>query len=569
MLKDALDATITRCEHEAMTNKRRYSSPVVDGRGRTFSRAMLRATGFEDADFSRPVIGVASMWSKVTPCNMHIDGLAGTAERGVAEAGGKPVPFGTITVSDGISMGTPGMRYSLVSREVIADSIETVVEASGFDGILAIGGCDKNIPGALIAMARLGRPAIVVYGGTIRPGSVDGRPVDLISVFESQYGDVPAERLERLERRAIPGPGACAAMYTANTMACAAEAMGMSLPGSSTRNAVSDEKPADCVAAGRALVRLVERNLTPKHILTRDAFENGITVAIALGGSTNLVLHLLALARAAHVELTLEDFSRINDRVPRLADLKPIGEHSVTSLIEIGGLQPLLRELLDRGLLHGECLTVTGKTVAENLATVGGYPEGQTTVRAFDAPLQPRGHLAVLRGNLAPDGAIGKIGGKEGFAFRGPARVFESEPEALEGIVGGRVQAGDVVVIRYEGPRGGPGMQEMLRPTSALVGCGLSGEVALVTDGRFSGGSRGFVVGHVSPEAAVGGPIALVREGEEIAIDANARTIVLDVAPEELAKRRASWRAPGPEVRGGVLARYARHAASASDGAGL
>lgn len=530
---------------------------------------MLRATGFEDADFSRPVIGVASTWSKVTPCNMHIDGLARAAERGVEEAGGKPVPFGTITVSDGISMGTPGMRYSLLSREVIADSIETVAEASGFDGILAIGGCDKNIPGALIAMARLRRPAIVVYGGTIQPGRMGDRSVDLISVFESQYANVSAERLAQIERRAIPGPGACAAMYTANTMACATEAMGMSLPGSSTRSAVSDDKRADCAAAGRALVGLVEKDLTPDRILTREAFENGITVAIALGGSTNLVLHLLALARVAHVDLTLDDFSRINDRVPRLADLKPIGEHSVTRLIDIGGLEPLLRELLERGLLHGECLTVTGKSLAENLATVGGYPEGQTTVRPFDEPLQPRGHLAVLRGNLAPDGAIGKIGGKEGFAFRGPARVFESEPEALAGIVAGEVKAGDVVVIRYEGPRGGPGMQEMLRPTSALVGCGLSGQVALVTDGRFSGGSRGFVVGHVCPEAAVGGPIALVCEGDEIAIDATAGTIVLRVSQAELMARRASWCAPQPKVRGGILARYARHAASAADGAGF
>lgn len=552
-----------------MADDRKHSAPFVDGRGRTFSRAMLRATGFDDSDFTKPTIGVASAWSKVTPCNMHLDGLARAAEQGVIEAGGKPVPFGTITVSDGISMGTPGMRYSLVSREIIADSIETVAEASGFDGVLAIGGCDKNIPGALIAMARLGRPAIVVYGGTILPGSLAGRPLDLISVFESQYDDVPTARLEEIERRAIPGPGACGAMYTANTMACAAEAMGMSLPGSSTRTAVSADKSADCVAAGRALVELVRAGITPDQILTRAAFENGITTAIALGGSTNLVLHLLALARALRVDLTLDDFGRINRRVPRLADLKPIGEHSVTKLVEIGGLEPLLRELLDRGLLDGDCLTVTGKTLASNLENAGRYPDGQTTVRPFDAPLQPSGHLTILRGSLAPDGAVGKLSGREGVSFRGPARVYDSEPAALDGIVAGEVREGEVVVIRYEGPRGGPGMQEMLRPTSALVGCGLNGKVALVTDGRFSGGSRGFVVGHVCPEAAVGGPIALVRNGDEIAIDGTRGEIELVVPAAELEDRRAVWRSPTPRATGGVLARYARLAAPASDGAGM
>jgi dihydroxy-acid dehydratase len=531
---------------------------------------MLRATGFEDADFSRPLLGVASTWSRVTPCNMHIDGLAREAERGIEESGGKAVPFGTITVSDGISMGTQGMKYSLVSRDVIADSIETVAAASGFDGLLAIGGCDKNIPGCLIAMARLERPALLVYGGTIMPGRHRGRSVDLVSVFEAQYSNISAQELGELERRALPGPGACAAMYTANTMACAAEAMGMSLPGSSTRGAISDEKREDCFEAGRALVELARRNLTPRTIMTRFAFENAITVAVALGGSTNLVLHLLALARALRVDLALDDFARIGRRVPVLADLKPLGEHSVARLIEIGGVRPLMRTLLERGLLHGDCMTVTGRTLSENLLGVGAYPEGQTVIRPFDAPLKPCGHLAILRGNLAPEGAVGKISGKEGLSFRGPARVFDSEAEALDQIVAGAVVEGDIVVIRYEGPRGGPGMQEMLRPTAALVGRGLSGKVALVTDGRFSGGSRGFVVGHLCPEAAMGGPIAVVRNGDEILIDAKRESIELCISADELADRLERWDGPpNPCIRHGVLARFGRTAAPASEGASL
>jgi dihydroxy-acid dehydratase len=531
---------------------------------------MLRATGFEDADFRRPLLGVASTWSRVTPCNMHIDGLAREAERGIEESGGKAVPFGTITVSDGISMGTQGMKYSLVSRDVIADSIETVAAASGFDGLLAIGGCDKNIPGCLIAMARLERPALLVYGGTIMPGRHRGRSVDLVSVFEAQYSNISAQELGELERRALPGPGACAAMYTANTMACAAEAIGMSLPGSSTRGAISDEKREDCFEAGRALVELARRNLTPRTIMTRFAFENAITVAVALGGSTNLVLHLLALARALRVDLALDDFARIGRRVPVLADLKPLGEHSVARLIEIGGVRPLMRTLLERGLLHGDCMTVTGRTLSENLLGVGAYPEGQTVIRPFDAPLKPCGHLAILRGNLAPEGAVGKISGKEGLSFRGPARVFDSEAEALDQIVAGAVVEGDVVVIRYEGPRGGPGMQEMLRPTAALVGRGLSGTVALVTDGRFSGGSRGFVVGHLCPEAAMGGPIAVVRNGDEILIDAKRESIELCISADELADRLERWDGPpNPCIRHGVLARFGRTAASASEGASL
>lgn len=548
--------------------ERRYSAPVVDGPKRRFSRAMLRATGFQDEDFTRPVLGIASAWSRVTPCNMHLDELAREAERGVVDAGGKPVPFGTITVSDGISMGTPGMRYSLVSREVIADSIETVVEASGFDGVLALGGCDKNLPGQLIALARLDRPSIVVYGGTILPGCFRGAPVDLISVFEAQHAGWDESDLDELERRAIPGPGACAAMYTANTMACCAEALGMSLPGSSTQTAVSPEKRADCRSAGRALVELTRRGWTARHILTRRAFENAMVVGTALGGSTNLVLHLLAVAHAARVELTLEDFARVGRRTPVLADLKPIGEHSTASLVEIGGLEPLLRELLDRGLLDGDVPTVTGRTLAENLEGAEPYPEGQSVMRPFEDPIQPCGHLAILRGTLAPEGAVGKISGREGRRFRGPARVFESESETMEAIAAGRLEEGDVVVVRGEGPRGGPGMQEMLRPSSALVGAGLAGKVAMVTDGRFSGGSRGFVVGHVSPEAVLGGPIALVHDGDVIAIDADAGTVDLEVEAAELARRRDAWR-PAPVRAQGVLGRYARLAGPASRGATL
>ncbi len=546
---------------------RHHSSPVVDGPDRTFSRAMLRATGFEDADFRKPILGVASTWSRVTPCNMHIDELAHEAVRGIDASGGKAIPFGTISVSDGISMGTQGMKYSLVSREVIADSIETVAGGSGFDGLLAIGGCDKNLPGCLIAMARLDRPAIAVYGGTILPGRYQNRSVDLITVFEAQYSSVDRSELDQLERRAIPGPGACAAMYTANTMACAAEALGMSLPGSSTQSAVSDEKRDSCFEAGRALVELVRQGIRPCTIMTRSAFENAITVAIALGGSTNLVLHLLAIARSVGVPLSIEDFATIGRRVPVLGDLKPIGKHSVSSLIAIGGVLPLMTTLLKRGLLDGDCMTVTGKTLAENLSDVAPYPSGQTIVRSFADPIKPSSHLAILRGNLAPDGAVGKISGRDGLRFRGRARVFDAENTAMEQIVAGTVCAGHVVVIRYEGPRGGPGMREMLRPSAALVGRGLSGKVALVTDGRFSGGSRGFVVGHVCPEAAVGGPIAVVRDGDPICIDAQAGTIELSITAEELADRLKNWAMPERAPLAGVLGRYGRQATSASLGA--
>jgi dihydroxy-acid dehydratase len=547
---------------------RRYSRIVVDGVEQAPSRAMLRAVGFSEEDFKRPQIGIASTWSMVTPCNMHIDGLAEEAARGADEAGGKGVVFNTISVSDGISMGTPGMRYSLVSREIIADSIEAVVGAEGFDGVVAIGGCDKNMPGCIMALARLNRPAVFVYGGTIRPGA--GRR-DIVSVFEAvgarSAGKIGDEELLEVEQTAIPGPGACGGMYTANTMASAIEALGMSLANSSAQEAVSQEKVGDCHRAGNAVLELIRRDIKPLDIMSRRAFENAISVVIALGGSTNAVLHLLAIAREAGVELELDDFTDIGKRVPVLADLKPSGRYLMSELIAIGGIQPLMKRMLDKGLLHGDCLTVTGKTLAENLAEVADYPEGQDIVRGFDDPIKPDSHLAILYGNVAPEGAVAKITGKEGLHFDGPARVFHSEEEALQAILDGRVVAGDVVVIRYEGPKGAPGMREMLSPTGAIMGRGLGADVALITDGRFSGGSHGFVVGHVSPEAAVGGPIALLRDGDRIRIDAATREINVDLGDAELAERRKSWQRPASPVTTGVLAKYRNEVSTASEGA--
>ena len=547
---------------------RRYSSLVVDGIKQAPARAMLHAVGFVDADFRKPQIGIASTWSNLTPCNMHIDELARLAAAGVEANGAKPVTFATITVSDGISMGTPGMRYSLVSREVIADSIETVVGAQGFDGVIAFGGCDKNMPGCLMALARLDRPAIFVYGGTIRPGA-DQR--DIVSVFEAvggyAQGSVSEKQLKFVERTAIPGPGSCAGMYTANTMASAIEAMGMSLPNSSAQDAVSGEKRDDCSRAGAAVVNLVKLGIRPRQIMTRKAFENAITVCIALGGSTNAVLHLLAIASSAGVRLRLDDFTRLGKRVPVLADLRPSGRYSMSELVAIGGIQPLMKTLLDAGMLHGDCLTVTGKTLAQNLRTVVPYPAGQEIVRPLDNPIKKDSHLVILYGNLAPDGAVAKITGKEGLRFKGRARVFNSEEESLQGILGGKVKPGDVVVIRYEGPRGGPGMREMLSPTGAIIGRGLGSSVALITDGRFSGGSHGFVVGHVAPEAAVGGPLALVKAGDEITIDAERREIRLHVSVAELKRRRNAWTAPKPYARRGALAKYSKAVSSASLGA--
>src|ERR1700738_964893 len=531
---------------------RANSRLVVDGIKQAPSRAMLRAVGFQDADFSKPQIGIASTWANITPCNMHIAELAREAVTGADAAGGKGVLFNTITVSDGISMGTPGMRYSLVSREVIADSIETAVGAAGFDGFVAIGGCDKNIPGCAMAIARLNRPAVFVYGGTIRPGA---QRRDIVSVFEAvgarAAGKISDEQLADVERTAIPGPGSCGGMYTANTMASALEALGLSLPGSSAQEAVSDDKRADSRRAGDAVMRLVKDGIRPRDILTRKAFENAITVVIALGGSTNAVLHLLAIAHDARVKLALDDFTRVGKRVPVLADVRPSGRYLMSELIAIGGIQPLMKMLLDAGLLHGDCLTVTGRTLAQHLANTGMYLAGQDIVRPLSDPLKKDSHLVVLYGNVAPEGAVAKITGKEGLTFSGPARVFEGEERATEAILKGTVRAGDVVVIRHEGPKGGPGMREMLSPTGAIMGRGLGDKVALITDGRFSGGSHGFVVGHISPEAAVGGPIGLLRNGDVVTIDAVKRTIGVDLSTAELRRRRAAWKPRKPDARAG------------------
>jgi dihydroxy-acid dehydratase len=552
----------------APIDRRRFSRLVVDGVKQTPSRAMLRAVGFVDADFDKPQVGIASTWSNLTPCNVHIDELARLAAAGVEQAGAKAVTFNTITVSDGISMGTPGMRYSLVSREVIADSIETVVGAQGFDGVVAIGGCDKNMPGCMMALARLDRPAVFVYGGTIKPGT-DRR--DIVSVFEAvgghALGSVSEHELKFVERTAIPGPGSCAGMYTANTMASAIEALGMSLPNSSAQDAISGQKRDDSTRAGAAVVKLIDLGISPRHILTRKAFENAITVVIALGGSTNAVLHLLAIASSANVKLQLDDFTRIGKRVPVLADLRPSGRYSMSELVAIGGIQPLMKTLLDAGLLHGKCLTVTGASLADNLRDVAPYPAEQKIIKSISDPIKKNSHLVVLYGNLAPEGAVAKITGKEGLRFKGRARVFNSEEESLQGILGDKVKSGDVVVIRYEGPRGGPGMREMLSPTGAIMGKGLGNDVALITDGRFSGGSHGFVVGHVSPEAAVGGPLGLVKTGDDISIDAESREITLHVSSAELKRRRKSWVQPKPYARRGALAKYSREVSSASLGA--
>ncbi|MGJ7457758.1 dihydroxy-acid dehydratase [Halomonas sp. MA07-2] len=549
-------------------SRRRHSAKVVDGPGKAAGRAMLRAVGFTDDDFTKPQVGIASTWSNLTPCNSHIDELARHASDGADAAGGKGVIFNTITISDGIANGTEGMKYSLVSREVIADSIETVAGCEGFDGLVAIGGCDKNMPGCLMGLARLDRPSVFVYGGTILPGKGH---TDIVSVFEAMgahsRGDIDLIELKQIEETAIPGPGSCGGMYTANTMASAIEALGMSLPGSSAQNAVSNDKREDCEAAGAAVLKLLERDIKPSDIMTREAFENAVTVVIALGGSTNAVLHLIGMASTMGVELSLEDFTRIGKRVPVLADLRPSGHYMMSELVAIGGIQPLMKLLLEAGLLHGDCLTVTGKTLAENLADVPPYPDDQTIIAALDRPLKAESHLRILHGNLAPEGAVAKITGKEGTRFSGTARVFGSEEEAQARINDGTVVAGDVVVIRYEGPKGGPGMREMLTPTSAIMGRGLGSEVALITDGRFSGGSHGFVVGHVTPEAFDGGPLALVEDGDVITIDAEADTIEVDLSDDELMRRRAAWQQPAPRYTRGVLAKYARTVSSASTGA--
>ena len=550
---------------------RTFSSQVVDGMERAPSRAMLHAVGFSNEDFKKPQIGIASTWSMVTPCNMHINKLADNAAAGVNNANGKAVIFNTITISDGISMGTEGMKYSLVSREVIADSIETVVGCQGFDGVVAIGGCDKNMPGCMIAIARLNRPAIFVYGGTILPGCHKDKKLDVVSVFEAvgarANNKIDDAELAEIEAKAIPGAGSCGGMYTANTMASAIEALGMSLPNSSAQAAISEDKRLDCERAGAAVLELLKKDLKPLDIMTKEAFENAITVIIALGGSTNAVLHILAMANAANVDITLDDFTRIGKRVPMLADLKPSGRYSMAELVEIGGIQPLMKVLLDAGLLHGDCMTVTGLTLAENLSKVAPYPDGQDMIHPLNNPIKKDSHLVILYGNLAPGGAVAKITGKEGLRFIGTAKVFDAEEQALQSILNGDIVKGDVIVIRYEGPKGGPGMREMLSPTSAIMGKGLGKEVALITDGRFSGGTHGFVVGHITPEAYVGGPLAIVEDGDTITIDAENNELKLVVDEHEIARRLEKWQQPEPRYTRGVLAKYAKLVSSASLGA--
>ncbi|WP_159787774.1 dihydroxy-acid dehydratase [Sodalinema gerasimenkoae] len=548
------------------------SHVVTQGSSRTPNRAMLRAVGFGDDDFSKPIIGVANGYSTITPCNMGLDGLAQRAEIGVRQGGGMPQVFGTITISDGISMGTEGMKYSLVSREVIADSIETVCNGQSLDGVLAIGGCDKNMPGAMIAMARLNIPAIFVYGGTIKPGHYKGQDLNVVSAFEAvgqhSAGKIDDAELKEVERRACPGAGSCGGMYTANTMSSAFEAMGMSLMYSSTMAAEDAEKAESTEESGKVLIDAVRHQRLPQHILTRQAFENAIAVIMAVGGSTNSVLHLLAIANAIGVDLTLDDFETIRHKVPVLCDLKPSGQYLTVDFHQAGGVPQVMKMLLEQGLLHGDALTITGKTIAEQLADIPSTPpENQSVIRPWDNPVYQQGHLAILKGNLAEEGAVAKISGVKNPKMTGPARVFESEEESLKAILDGKIQAGDIMVIRYEGPKGGPGMREMLAPTSAIIGAGLGDSVGLITDGRFSGGTYGMVVGHVAPEAAVGGAIALVEEGDMITIDAHTRSLDLHISEAQLSQRRANWTPRAPRYRRGVLAKYAKLVSSSSLGA--
>ena len=551
-----------------MSNTRKFSSVVVDGYERAPSRAMLYPVGFKKEDFNKPQVGIASTWSMVTPCNMHINTLADEAEKGINNAGGKAVIFNTITVSDGISMGSEGMKYSLVSREVIADSIETVAGAQGFDGVVAIGGCDKNMPGCLMGLARLNRPGVFVYGGTIQPGN---NHTDIVSVFEAvgkrANNDINDIELEQIESTAIPGPGSCGGMYTANTMASAIEALGMSLPNSSSQDAISEDKNSDCLRAGEAVVNLLKKDIKPSDIMTKKAFENAITLIITLGGSTNAVLHLIAMADAIDVDLNIDDFTRIGAKVPVLADLKPSGKYMMSELVKIGGTLPLMKMLLDAGMLHGDCLTVTGKTVSENLKDVKPYSEDQKIIMPLNNPIKKDSHLRILRGNLAPEGSVAKITGKEGLTFQGKAKTFACEEDALQAVLNDKIIEGDVIVIRYEGPKGGPGMREMLAPTSAVMGKGLGGKVALITDGRFSGGTHGFVVGHITPEAFSGGILAVVEDGDEILIDAENNLLELLVDKSIIDQRLSNWQKPKPRYTKGVLAKYAKLAQSASRGA--
>ena len=549
-------------------SNRKFSKNLVDGPHQAASRSMLRGVGFETADFSKPLVGIASTWSKVTPCNMHINKLADIVEESIDASDCKGVLFNTITVSDGISMGTQGMKYSLVSREVIADSIETVVGCLGYDGVVAIGGCDKNMPGALIGLARLNRPSLFIYGGSIQPSPIN---TDYVTVCEKvgEYakGSISEEELIAIEEVSVKGPGSCGGMYTANTMASSIEALGMSLPGSSSQDAVSNDKKQDCQNAGSAIKNLLDLDIKPSDIMTKKAFENSIAVVIALGGSTNAVLHLLAMAHSIGINLDLDDFTRIGKVTPVLADIKPFGVHFMSELNAIGGIAPMMKLMLEKGMLHGDCMTVTGKTLEENLQAVLPYPDGQKIILPISTPVKDSSHLRVLYGNLAPEGAVAKITGKEGTVFRGNAKVFNSEEEGMNAILEKKIVEGDVVVIRFEGPQGGPGMREMLKPTSAIMGQGLGDKVAFITDGRFSGGTHGFVVGHISPEAELGGPIALIQDGDEITIDANADILFLNITDDEMKKRSESWKNPNLSPKSGVLAKYKKTVQSASKGA--
>ena len=546
---------------------RKYSKDLVDGPNQSASRSMLRGVGFTSEDFKKPLVGIASTGAKVTPCNMHINELAEVVETAVNSADGKGVLFNTITVSDGISMGTQGMKYSLVSREVIADSIETVVGCLGYDGVISIGGCDKNMPGCIIGMARLNRPSIFVYGGSIKPSSEN---TDYVTVCEKtgefSKGDLPEHELIHVEKISVKGPGSCGGMYTANTMASAVEALGMSLPGSSSQDAISSDKKSDCRDAGKAILNLLNHDIKPSDIMTKEAFENAIAVVIALGGSTNAVLHIIAMADAIGIEICLDDFTRIGKKTPVLADLKPFGKHFMSELNATGGIQPLMKMMLEKGILNGDCITVTGKTLGENLENVKPY-KNNDIIRAFSNPIKENSHLRILYGNLAKDGAVAKITGKEGTSFTGSARVFNSEEEGVEAILSKNIKAGDVVVIRYEGPKGGPGMREMLKPTSAIMGQGLGDKVAFITDGRFSGGTHGFVVGHITPEAADGGVIAIIKDGDGITIDADNDQLTLNINDDEINSRLALWKNPKTPPSKGVLSKYAKSVKSASLGA--
>lgn len=560
---------MSEIEKPAQLNSR--SRAITEGDIRAPNRSMLRAVGLTDEDFTKPLIGVASTWAEITPCNSHINRLAEKVREGVRVGGGVPQIFGTITVSDGIAMGTEGMKFSLPSREVIADSIELVSNAQRFDGVVAIGGCDKNMPGCLMALARLDIPSLFVYGGTIMPGTCRGHDVDIVSVFEAvgqfSAGKISREQLKEVECSAIPGAGSCGGMYTANTMASSIEALGMSLPGSSSMPAVTARKAQDCYEAGQAIINLIERGITPRQILTREAFENAIILVMALGGSTNAILHLIAIARQLDIPLTIDDFTRVGKKIPHLADLKPGGRFAMTDLDRVGGVQAVLKMLLRAGFLHGDTLTVTGKTLEENLASAPDLAEGQDVVMPLEKPLHPSAPLVILKGNLAPEGAVCKIAGLKVTSHRGPAKVFNSEEETFDAIMNHRITHGDVVVIRYEGPKGGPGMREMLAVTAALVGQGYGETVGLITDGRFSGGTHGMVVGHITPEAQVGGPIAVVQDGDIITIDAEQNLLAVDLSDEEIARRLQTWQAPPPKYKSGVLAKYVKLVASASNGA--